>query len=78
MFFFVLVVYQERQGTIDVKLKIMSEAHGKDSLGIKTYRYNKNAVDYFHKMDGVLNQKQKQPWTKNKIMVFSTKTKRGN
>ena len=59
LFFFILVVYQERQGSIDVKLKIMSDAHGKDRLGIKTSRYNKTAVDFFHIMDGVFEPKTK-------------------
>jgi hypothetical protein len=36
----------------------MYNCRGKERLGIKTSRYNKYAVDFFHKWILYLNQKQ--------------------
>ena len=57
----------------------MYDGHGKERLGIKTSRYSKNAVDFFHKMEGVFEPKTKlwyfQPKQKEEIKTFFTQNR---
>ncbi len=58
LFFTLIVVYNEKPGSIDIKIKESTE-NGVDRLSVKPTRFNKPCVDFFRKHDGVNEAKSK-------------------
>ena len=53
----ILIVYNEKTGLIDVKIKKNNDANGRER--VKTSRYNKECVDFLRQLDGTYETKTK-------------------
>ena len=74
--FLFLVVYNERTGVIDVKIKKNINANGREQISIKTSRYNKSCVDFFRKLDGTKTKLWHfKPEQKDELKAFFAKDK---